>query len=249
MTTITETPETTTTTKDVILLTLPAADLHNGLANAIHFASKDTSLPALNAVNLAYDPATRVLVARATDRYKMVYVKVAEELDGDYPKFEFTVRMDDVKNLIAILRGHKKFYDPLMQIEVQDDRAEFIYFADGLEKTEIVRIHDQSYPALGGIFTGVYEGRDHDLRFAPKNTVFDSQRMFNPEFIADIAKLKDHRLTPTQRRGDGLTLGTASKGGQLTFWLGEWAHGLVMPMNNRGEIAMPSSDQLPSWIS
>lgn len=238
---------TATNLKTTILFTLPAADVYNALANVIHFASKDDTLPTLSAVNFAYDPATRTLVARATDRYQIIYVKVAEDVEDDFPEFDATISLADVKTLISTLKGYKKFYDPEIQIDFQDDRAEFIYYADGLEKVETVRLVDAQYPQVGGIFSGIYEGREQHNDFAPDHKTFDAMQMYDVAFLANVAKLKDYRETPRNRE-KGLTLGVASKGGQLAFWYCDWAHGFVMPMNVTEQRPRPA-ETVPTWIT
>lgn len=247
MTTTIEAPQAIETPEASTLFTLPAADVHNALANVIHFASKDDSLPILSAVNFAYDPATRTLIARATDRYQIIYVKVAEDVEDDFPEFDATISLADVKALISKLKGYKKFYDQDMQIDFQDDRADFIYFADGLEKVETVRLVDGQYPQVGGIFSSIYKGREQHNDFAPDHKTFDAMQMYNVDFLANVARLKDYRETPSKRE-KGVTIGTASKGGQLAFWYCDWAHGFVMPMNI-GEQRPRPAETVPTWIT
>lgn len=250
MTTTVEAPQTTATAatpEENTLFTLPAADVHNALANVIHFASKDDTLPILSAVNFVFDPATRTLNIRATDRYQIIYVKLAENIEEKYPEFDATISHADAKKLITVLRGHKKFSDSLMQIDFQDDRAEFIYYADGLEKIETVRLVEGQYPQVGGIFSGIYEGRAQNTRTAPARTTFDSMQMYNVDFLANVAKLKDYRETPRNRE-KGLTLGVASKGGQLSFWFSDWAHGFVMPLMASEQRPRPA-ETVPTWIT
>ena len=247
MTATVEAPQTATTLGDTILFTLPAADVYNALANVVHFASKDDTLPILAAVNFAYDPATRTLVARATDRYQIIYVKVTENVEDDLPEFDATISLADVKTLISKLKGYKKFFDSEMQIDFQDDRAEFIYYADGLEKIETVRLVEGQYPQVGKIIPGIYEGREQHNSIAPDHKTFDSMQMYNVDFLANVAKLKDYRETP-RKREKGVTIGTASKGGQLAFWYCDWAHGFVMPMNLNGDRPRPA-ETVPAWIT
>lgn len=246
MTATTETPQ-ATAPEGSTLFTLPAADVYNALANAIHFASKDDTLPAINAVNIAYDPATRTLIARATDRYQIIYVKIAEDIDDGYPEFDATISVNDVKTIISKLKGYKKFYDPMMQIDFHDDRAEFIYYADGLEKTEAVRLVDAHYPAVGSLYDGIYEGKDQHRDFAPEHTTFDAMQMYNTDLLTNIAKLRDYRETPRYRE-KGLTIGVTSKGGKLAFWFNDWAHGFIMPITYSDQRPRPA-DTKPAWIT
>lgn len=238
----------TTATQTTTLLTVPAADLYNALGNAIHFASNDKDLPILRSVNLQYSAKTKSLVARATDRYKMVYIKIADGLDSDAESFNVTISRDRVKDLVARLRDWKKFYDPDLQLEFFDNRLEMIYYASGAELIESAPLVEGEYPNISNLVRGAFK---HDAVGAEPGGQFMLTTRWQNEHIEAVTKLKDLRLTPSKRRHnqDALEFGFKSGPKPLTFTYSGWAIGLVMPIrvgDKGGQLA--NLTEAPAWI-
>ena len=247
MTTITPDTETTETTErpleEVVLFTLSAGDFFNALSNAALFASKDDTLPTLSAVNFAYNSDTKALVAQATDRYRLIFVRVADELEVDYESFNFLVSLSDVKELIKKFRGFKKFSDPEIQLDIQDDHMEIIYYEQGFEKTEFVRFIDGDYPKIASLL----DTKEDTIE--EKVSAFQSHEGFNQKYMEDVTKAADYRLTPSQR--DPITwFAIKQKSGMLMFWKHDFAVGLLMPIKRRNNAEIePAPTTVPSWAS
>lgn len=228
---------------DTKLITLPAADLHNALANSILFASTDDSIPVLNAVYFQYKSAQKTLVAWATDRYQLVTIKVADNIESDLDDFEFLISVDDIKAMTTTLRGYKKFSDPDIQLEITDEKIELIYFQD-IERTQVVPHTPGQYPKIGSLLTNALDG---EVKTPGFNNALLSLDAFNQKFIENTAKLKDRR---TRSRQDSMLYGivgtTHDKNTQkLIFWKGDWAVGLLMPIRIDRTEHTPT---LPSWV-
>lgn len=246
------------------LVTLPAGDLYNAVANAMLFASKDDSLPVLNAVLLRYDKATKALTVTATDRYRMIFTLAgdSETMSTDAESFDALISLARAKDMAARLKNFKKFDDPQMQIEFMDSKLEMIYYERGNELIEqIPLIEDANYPAITSLIKDAFK----EAAYTPKTDLdraaatVPNQRIgayasFNPAYLGDVAKVKDLRLTPSQRRNDtvDIALSTNQRKPSL-FRHGNWAYGLVMPVfikdRRDGLEHLSDMTEAPAWIS
>ena len=247
------------------LVTLPAADLYNALGNAQLFASKDTSLPVLNAVRLKYDAATKALTATATDRYRMIFTLAgdAETMTTEAESFEAIIPLAQVKEMITHLKGFKKFDDPDMQIELMDSKLEMIYYAHGNELVIQVPLMDwdQEYPAIHKLMSDIFKKKPGtpktDIEKAAhvgSDAQFGAYASFNPSYLEDVAKVKDLRLTPSQRRSDAIDLALSTRQNKPSlFRHGSWAYGMLMPIFNkdrRDELThLVDMTDAPAWIN
>lgn len=92
-------------TTSIHTVTVNGKALAGILADVLLFASKDKTLPPLNAVQLQGSTVdgTAVIVARATDRY--VLAETWMNLDsGEWPTTPILVNMVDIQNIISVLK-------------------------------------------------------------------------------------------------------------------------------------------------
>ena len=129
-------------------------------------ASKDKSLPTLNAVQLEGEGGA--LVARATDRYRLIEGTL-HALDG---RLDISlVSLEDIKKVITLLKSHK------------------------LHRVQLSRIGDAlTVSALGDAVTftlleGKYPPVEQLLSDSEKEPVAVESMAFNPAYMADYGKI------------------------------------------------------------
>lgn len=222
------------------MLTLRAKDIYNGLANAIHFASKDKFLPVLRSVQIEFDSDKGTVIAWATDKYKLIAVKIAEGLEIDESSFSFILPADSVKAINAKFKEWKKFSDPDAQIELHSDRVNFIYYRDGVELIESAPIFtDTEYPKIQSLLTRAL----NDKKSSDIPSALQSYQRINPEHMAAVLKVKDHRIRQTAMQKT-IDIGVTHKsGGMSIFWKDDFAVGLVMPVR----IDDKPTYKVPEW--
>jgi len=129
-------------------------------------ASKDKSLPVLNAVQIESEGGA--LVSRATDRYRLIEGTI-QALDG---RLDVSlISLDDIKKVITLLKAHK------------------------VHRVQLSRIGDTlTVSALGDSMTvtlleGKYPPVEQLLSDSEKEPVSVEGMAFNPAFMADYAKI------------------------------------------------------------
>jgi DNA polymerase III sliding clamp (beta) subunit (PCNA family) len=129
-------------------------------------ASKDKSLPILNAVQI--EGAGGDLIARATDRYRLIEgaVRYSEgELDTSL------ISLDDIKKIITLLKSHKAH---LINIHRVGNALTVSALGDAITFTLI----DGNYPPMQQL-----------LSDSEREPVSVDSMAFNPAFMADYAKI------------------------------------------------------------
>jgi DNA polymerase III sliding clamp (beta) subunit (PCNA family) len=129
-------------------------------------ASKDKSLPVLNAVQLEGEGGA--ITARANDRYRLIEGTI-QALDG---RLDVSlISLDDIKKVITLLKAHK------------------------VHRVQLSRIGDTlTVSALGDSMTvtlleGKYPPVEQLLSDSEKEPVSVEGMAFNPAFLADYAKI------------------------------------------------------------
>lgn len=129
-------------------------------------ASKDKSLPVLNAVQIEGEGGA--ITARANDRYRLIEGTI-QALDG---RLDVSlISLDDIKKVITLLKAHK------------------------VHRVQLSRIGDTlTVSALGDSMTvtlleGKYPPVEQLLSDSEKEPVSVDAMAFNPAFMADYAKI------------------------------------------------------------
>ena len=131
-------------------------------------ASKDKSLPTLNAVEV--EGESGLLTARATDRYRLIEGKASgRELEGSLDKA--LISLEDIKRIITLAKEHKP---NLVSITRAGNALSVSSLGDSLTVT-LLQGH---YPPTAHLFTAS-EGEPSAVE----------GMAFNPAFMADYAKI------------------------------------------------------------
>lgn len=129
-------------------------------------ASKDKSLPTLNAVQL--EGAGGDLIARATDRYRLIEGAVRYR-EGDLEVS--LISLDDIKKVITLLKAHKAH---VINISRVGDAVSVSALGDAITFTLL----DGKYPPMQDLLT---KGEGEPVPV--------EGMAFNPAFMADYAKI------------------------------------------------------------
>lgn len=129
-------------------------------------ASKDKSLPTLNAVEV--EGESGLLIARATDRYRLIEGG-ARALDGSLDKA--LISLDDIKRIITLCKAHKAHRIGL-------NRIANTLTVSALGDSLTVTLLDGTFPPTEHLFTAS-EGEPSAVE----------GMAFNPAFMADYAKI------------------------------------------------------------
>jgi len=136
------------------------------LEGAITHAHKDKDLHALNTVQL-YNTGEGYLVARATDRYRLIEGKI--EADGSLAPS--LVSLEDTKRVIALVKSNKLS-------RVTFNRIGDLLTVSVTGSSITVQIIDGNFPA------------NFDELFTKNNkSVATDKASFNPAFMADYGKI------------------------------------------------------------
>lgn len=129
-------------------------------------ASKDKSLPVLNAVQLEGEGGA--ITARANDRYRLIEGTI-QALDG---RLDVSlISLDDIKKVITLLKAHKAH-------RVQLSRIGDTLTVSALGDSMTVTLLEGKYPPVEQL-----------LSDSEKEPVSVDAMAFNPAFIADYAKI------------------------------------------------------------
>jgi DNA polymerase III sliding clamp (beta) subunit (PCNA family) len=176
------------------------------LEGASTHASKDKGLRALNTVQL--EGTGGDLVARATDRYRLIEGAVRYRDGGLEPSL---IALDDIKRIVTLLKAHKAHLVNLTRI---GDAITFSALGDAITFTLV----DGNYPPK------------FDDLFAKGEPTPMGEIAFNPAFMADYSKInaksKANQVNPVklQFRGENCPIHVKLIGDKV-----EW-RALVMPM-------------------
>jgi len=129
-------------------------------------ASKDKSLPVLNAVQI--EGAGGDLIARATDRYRLIEGAVRYSEGGLDTSL---ISLDDIKKIITLLKSHKAH---LINIHRVGNALTVSALGDAITFTLI----DGNYPPMQQL-----------LSDSEREPVSVDSMAFNPAFMADYAKI------------------------------------------------------------
>jgi DNA polymerase III sliding clamp (beta) subunit (PCNA family) len=129
-------------------------------------ASKDKSLPVLNAVQLEGEGGA--ITARANDRYRLIEGTI-QALDG---RLDVSlISLDDIKKVITLLKAHKVH-------RVQLSRIGDTLTVSALGDSMTVTLLEGNYPPVEQL-----------LSDSEKEPVSVEGMAFNPAFLADYAKI------------------------------------------------------------
>ena len=211
------------------------ANLDNALRNAILFASKDTMLPALCAVQFAVRGGELVLTA--TDRYVLAFAHVERREDETevHAPGSFLLSVADAKDLLAALkrtRGANRSGVHVVDIEHDTDAGRVTFRMEWGQTERSYRTVEGNYPSVLGLFP------------ANADKGHESEWGLTPEIAKVLGSLKDHRVTPSFQ--PHLRFSPAPEPAKpLPFKLGDWLRGLVMPVR-----LSDSDDELkPAWLT
>ena len=211
------------------------ANLDNALRNTVLFASKDTMLPVLCAVQFAVRGGELVLTA--TDRYMLAFAHVERRGDGTevHAPGSFLLSVADAKDLLATLkrtRGADRGGVHVVDIEHDTDEGRVTFRMEWGQTERTYRTVEGNYPNVLGLFP------------ANADKGHDSEWGLDPKLVKVLGSLKDHRLSPSLQ--PHLRFSPALEPAKpLPFKLGGWLRGLIMPvrLNN-------SDDELkPAWVT
>lgn len=130
-------------------------------------ASKDKSLPNLNAVQLVGEGGD--LIARATDRYRLIEGALRYK-EGDLEAS--LIALDDIKQIITLLKGHKSY---LINISRMGD---LLQVSTALAFSVTFTLLEAKYPPVEQL-----------LSDSEKEPVSVESMAFNPAFMADYGKI------------------------------------------------------------
>ena len=130
-------------------------------------ASKDKSLRTLNAVQV--EGAGGDLIARATDRYRLIEGAVRYQFDGGLDAS--LISLDDIKRIITLLKAHKAHLVSLTRL---GDALTVSALGDAVTFTLV----DANYPPTGDLFAK-----------SEADPVAIEGVAFNPALMADYAKI------------------------------------------------------------
>lgn len=211
-----------------LTVNIGAGDLLNLLGNTLLFASKDSTLPVLNAVQLHLDGDA--LTAYATDRYRLARARFQTRgvVSGDpllLPKMLMTRSVVD--QFVKVLKGDKKgLNNNALLTAVIGKPSKFDGYRVTAWRLEYGNANvrtDQDlpgdYPKIAQLFPNV----------APNEPV--GMFAFKPEFLADMGKVKDLANTGKGWNSEPLRIvGNGSPSKPTSFYRFDWFEGLLMPV-------------------
>jgi DNA polymerase III sliding clamp (beta) subunit (PCNA family) len=130
-------------------------------------ASKDKSLPNLNAVQLVGEGGD--LIARATDRYRLIEGALRYK-EGDLE--ESLISLEDIKKIITLLKGHKSY---LINISRMGD---LLQVSTALAFSVTFTLLEGKYPPMEEL-----------LVKSEGEPVAVESMAFNPAFMSDYVKI------------------------------------------------------------
>ena len=165
-------------------------------------ASKDKSLPTLNAVQIESEGG--LFKARATDRYRLLEASLPS-LDGRLDTS--LVSLEDIKRIITLCKAHKA---NLVQLSRIGDALTISSLGDAITFTLI----DANYPPTA-----------HILADSEVEPVAIASVAFNPAFMADYAKIAGKgEAIKIYFTGNNKPMRVRITGGKITW------RALLMPM-------------------
>ena len=166
-------------------------------------ASKDKSLPTLNAVQIESEGG--LFKARATDRYRLLEASLPT-LDGRLDTS--LVSLEDIKRIITLCKAHKA---NLVQLSRIGDALTISSLGDAITFTLI----DANYPPTA-----------HILADSEVEPVAITSVAFNPAFMADYAKIAGKgEAIKIYFTGNNKPMRVRITGGKITW------RALLMPMS------------------
>ena len=160
--------ETTSAGDSLSIIELEGALLLELLEGVSSHASKDKSLPMLNAVEVEGEGG--LLTARATDRYRLIEGKASgRELEGRLDKA--LIPLEDIKRIIALAKEHKP---NLVSIMRAGNSVSVSSLGDSLNLV----IREGSFPPV-----------DHLFKASEGEPVAVEGVAFNPAYFNDYAKI------------------------------------------------------------
>ena len=164
---------------------IPAHTLRDLLAGTVLAATKDTTLPVLHSVHLAWAPTpgsedstderAGTLVATATDRYRMHEGRVAVVLGDDETTGEAIVDRRDVEALVKTLPKPVSHRGIAPDAVVELDGDKLVVECDG--NTRRLPLVDAAFPKVANLWP------------ADDSRATVDEVMVNPLFIADLGKV------------------------------------------------------------
>lgn len=145
---------------------LEGANLLTLLEGVSTHASKEKSLPGLNAVQI--EGGGGAFIARATDRYRLIEGSI-RTLDGQLDTA--LISLEDIKRLITLLKSHKGHLISLTRL---GNALTVSALGDAVTFTLL----DNNYPAFSELFTK-----------AEGEPVAIEGLAFNPAYMADYGKI------------------------------------------------------------
>ena len=148
--------------------------LIRGLNNALLFAGKDKTIPAL--MNVRFDFEAPELRLVATDRYRLIVetVKSSQLHNAEQPNFAFSMRRDDCLALLSALKANKSTEVSMTYIVGSDNVA----IRSGNWSSTYATDVDNQFPAWEQLLPKVGD------------EVSTNEIGFNPVFFSDFAKVK-----------------------------------------------------------
>lgn len=217
-----------TTTETFKISGLASADLDNALRNAMVFASKDTTLPVLNAVHMVV--RDDLLLMEATDRFRMVEIDITQkngevrsEIDlSQAGEFSAVIPVDKVKALLPWLKSimSNAYGNQLLDLTIENG---ILSVDSPTAGSMVIELHGGQFPGITRLFREPNDPRGTG-DYAPVQA-------FNPAFLADLGKVKDYRLKPSARRDLTLQLHAPKLSSEPTMFTYGWdVRGLLMPV-------------------
>ena len=179
MTIIDDTPD---TRKVVARFTMNATQLRDALH--VHVAAgKDDALPTLTGVHVSWDDLGPVVFA-ATDRYRLAVATTEVKGEGDGV---FLLPRRDAIELIKVLpKPRRGVPDPDVTVTVTREHVTVFMVHDGSTLSKEYRTLDGEYPKYQTLVP-------RDTATVPTETT-----AWNPDFMADVAKLPITRNRPVR---------------------------------------------------
>lgn len=203
-------------------------ELHNALKNAALFASKDKTLPILNAVKFeAVDGGLRLT---ATDRYVIGVAFVADQSDAEPTSLSFLLSVDNVKRVLDLVKPART--DPAaasVDITVSD-YGRRVTFDTVWAGSVTVDALEGDYPRIKALFPDTVPDQ---IGYAPSFGL-------DPKYGALLGKIKDHRGARAPKEYLALSLGELSSK-PIPFTFSDFLSGMVMPVRLWDQTAAPHS--------
>jgi hypothetical protein len=201
-------------------MNVSAAELARIIKDSAIFASRDASLPMINAVRL--ESSAEHLVAIATDRFTLG-VSMANYVDGEGATFGATLRLPQAQILAKVAESTKASFTEVA-ITATDTTVTFT-FASGESVT---------LPSVGGMEFPAWRKLMVDREFTPTDALG-----LDPKLVARFARVKD-----AARQHMLVKFCGPSKPAVIS--IGSQFFGLVMPVRIDADAA---KTPLPEWLT